>query len=430
MIDLKALEKKPSEGQSPLEAYQTSMNKRGGQLEALQTLLELNHQRKECITKAEQAKAHQNKVSSQIPQLKKQGQDVTNLLNEMGELAQKVKALEAEAALFDSRVHEVALTLPNFVHESVPAGSTDQDNRVEKTVGEITSFAFQPKEHWQIGESLGLFDFERATKVAGSRFVFLKGAIARLERALAQYFMDIHSSRHGYTEIIPPYMVNSASYLGTGQFPKFKEDVFHISNSDYYLISTAEVPVTNYFRDEILDEEILPVRFCAFSPCFRSEAGAAGRDTRGITRQHQFHKVELLMFVHPSRSYEFHEELTSHAETCLAELELPYRRVTLCGGDLGFSSAKTYDLEVWLPGAQVYREISSCSNFEDFQARRANIRYRPKGGKPVFLHTLNGSGLAIGRTCIAILENYQQADGSVRVPQALQKYMDGLTVIR
>jgi seryl-tRNA synthetase len=275
-----------------------------------------------------------------------------------------------------------------------------------------------------LGEALGILDFERASKVTGTRFSFIRGLAARLERALVQFFMDLHSGEHGYDEIIPPYMVNSRSYFGTGQFPKFVDDVFHLSGSDYHLISTAEVPVTNFYADEILPESYLPARFCALSPCFRSEAGAAGRDTRGLIRQHQFHKVELMIFAHPTESYEWHEKLTAHAEKCLELLELPYRRMLLCSGDIGFGAAKCYDLEVWLPGSEAYREISSCSNFEDFQARRANIRFRPEGGgKPQFVHTLNGSGLAVGRTLVAILENYQQEDGSIRVPEVLVRYM-------
>lgn len=432
MIDIKQLERKSDQGPSYLEEYRRSLANRGASTAALDELLVLSQQRREFITKAEHAKAHQNKVSGQIPALKKEGKDVSELLAEMGKLSQEVKAMEAQASEVDQKVYELLLTLPNKTHPSVPVGTSAEQNQVVKTVGEPKKFSFKAKEHWELGEKLGIFDFERATKVTGSRFTFLKGAAARMERALVQFFMDLHSNQHGYTEMIPPFMVNSASYVGTGQFPKFVEDVFHIQGTDYHLISTAEVPVTNYYRDEILDEEMLPVQFCAYSPCFRSEAGAAGRDTRGITRQHQFQKVELLMFTHPDHSYELHEKLTEHAERCLSELELPFRRVNLCTGDIGFSSAKTYDLEVWLPGAQAYREISSCSNFEDFQARRANIRFRPKGGKgkPQFVHTLNGSGLAVGRTVVAILENGQQEDGSVQIPKALRPYMGGMEVLR
>lgn len=430
MIDIKLLEKKSESGPSYLDEYRESLKNRGASGEVLDQLVALNQQRREFITKAEQAKAHQNKVSAQVPQMKKEGKDISALQAEMGKLSQEVKAMEAQAAAVDEKVHQLALTLPNKTHASVPAGNSAEQNQLVKKVGEPVKLSFKGKEHWELGEKLGIFDFERATKVTGARFTFVKGHGVRLERALIQFFLDLHSGPHGYTEMIPPYMVNSASYVGTGQFPKFVEDVFHIAQTDYHLISTAEVPVTNYYREEILDEEQLPIKYCAYSPCFRSEAGAAGKDTRGITRQHQFHKVELLMFTHPSQSYELHEKLTENAEKCLTELELPFRRMNLCTGDIGFSSAKTYDLEVWLPGAQNYREISSCSNFEDFQARRANIRFRSKGGKPQFVHTLNGSGLAVGRTVIAILENYQQEDGSVRVPKALHKYMGGVDVLK
>lgn len=423
MIDIKMLEKNADE-------YRASLKGRGASLETLEKVIAMNQQRKEFITKAETAKAQQNRLSGEIPKLKKAGQDTTALLADLQKASGEVKALEAQAAEVDQKVYEIALTLPNKTHASVPNGTSAEANKVEKTVGEAKKFSFKAKEHWEIGEKLGIFDFERATKVTGARFTFIKGLAARLERALVQFFMDTHSNNHGYTEMIPPFMVNSASYVGTGQFPKFVEDVFHIQDTDYHLISTAEVPVTNYFRDEILDEENLPYKFCAFSPCFRSEAGAAGKDTRGITRQHQFHKVELLMFTHPEKSYELHEQLTTHAEKCLSDLELAFRRVNLCTGDIGFSAAKTYDLEVWLPGQQIFREISSCSNFEDFQARRANIRFRPKGGKPQFVHTLNGSGLAVGRTVIAILENFQQEDGSVKIPKVLHKYMGGAEVLR
>lgn len=431
MIDIKLLEKK-SDGSGPsyLEEYRSSLKGRGATLEILDNVMAMNQQRREFITKAETAKAQQNKLSGEIPKLKKEGKDTTSLLADLQKASGEVKALEAKAAEIDQKVYEMALTLPNKTHASVPLGTSAEANKVEKSVGEQKKFSFKAREHWEIGERLGIFDFERATKVTGARFTFVKGHGARLERALIQFFMDLHSNSHGYTEVIPPFMVNSASYVGTGQFPKFVEDVFHLSNTDYHLISTAEVPVTNYFREEILDEDQLPIKFCAFSPCFRSEAGAAGKDTRGITRQHQFHKVELLMFAHPSQSEELHEKLTENAEKCLSELELSYRRVNLCSGDIGFSAAKTYDLEVWLPGQQVFREISSCSNFEDFQARRANIRFRPKGGKPQFVHTLNGSGLAVGRTVIAILENFQQEDGSVRIPKVLHKYMGGAEVLR
>lgn len=429
MIDIKMLEKKSDQGASYYDEYRQSLVNRGAKLEALEEVMKLSLLRRELITKAETAKAHQNKVSQTVPQLKKEGKDASAVLAEMGQLSQEVKRLESEASEVDQKVTSLLMTMPNKLNSSVPVGESEADNQLIKTVGTPTQFSFKAKEHWELGEKLGVLDFERAGKVTGARFTFLKGAAARLERGLMQFFMDLHSGQHGYTEMIPPYIVNSTSYFGTGQFPKFTDDVFHLQGTDYHLISTAEVPVTNYFREEILKEEELPLSFCALSPCFRSEAGAHGRDTKGLIRQHQFHKVELLMFAHPSNSYEMHERLTSHAEKCLELLELPYRRMLLCSKDIGFGAAKCYDLEVWMAGPGQYREISSCSNFEDFQARRANIRFRTQGGKPQFVHTLNGSGLAVGRTLIAVLENYQQEDGSIRIPKVLQPYMGGATCI-
>ena len=423
MIDVKQLDKN-------LEQYKQSLKHRGAAPDVLNQLLDLNQKRKESILESETEKAEQNKLSAQIPQMKKQGQDASALLAELGKRSARVKELEAKTTKIEDEVTQLALTLPNKLHESVPVGTSAEQNKEMKKVGEPVKFGFKAKEHWEIGEKLGILDFERAAKVTGARFTFLKGGAARLERAISQFFMDLHSTKHGYTEMIPPSMANSASFVGTGQFPKFTEDVFSVKGTDYFLVPTAEVPVTNYYRDEILDESQLPQSFCAFSPCFRSEAGSAGRDTTGLIRQHQFHKVELMTFCHPEKSYEVHEQLTSHAEQCLIELELPFRRMLLCTGDMSANSAKTYDLEAWMPGAQTYREISSCSNFEDFQARRANIRFKSKGGKPQFVHTLNGSGLAVGRTLIAILENYQQEDGTVKVPKALVKYMNGMEVIK
>lgn len=423
MIDVKQLDKN-------LEQYKQSLKHRGAAPDVLNQLLDLNQKRKESILESETEKAEQNKLSAQIPQMKKQGQDASALLAELGKRSARVKELEAKTTKIEDEVTQLALTLPNKLHESVPVGTSAEQNKEMKKVGEPVKFGFKAKEHWEIGEKLGILDFERAAKVTGARFTFLKGGAARLERAISQFFMDLHSTKHGYTEMIPPYMANSASFVGTGQFPKFTEDVFSVKGTDYFLVPTAEVPVTNYYRDEILDESQLPQSFCAFSPCFRSEAGSAGRDTTGLIRQHQFHKVELMTFCHPEKSYEVHEQLTSHAEQCLIELELPFRRMLLCTGDMSANSAKTYDLEAWMPGAQTYREISSCSNFEDFQARRANIRFKSKGGKPQFVHTLNGSGLAVGRTLIAILENYQQEDGTIKVPKALVKYMNGMEVIK
>ncbi|PIS11041.1 MAG: serine--tRNA ligase [Bdellovibrio sp. CG10_big_fil_rev_8_21_14_0_10_47_8] len=429
MIDIKLLEKKAEGGPSYYDEYKQTLLNRGASVDALDLVMSQNKKRKELMTQAETAKANQNKVSGEIAQLKKAGKDATSLIEEMGKLAVSVREMEQTAAEAEIEVTNILLTLPNKLRPEVPVGKSENDNKEVKTVGEAKKLPFKAMEHWEIGEKLGILDFERAGKVTGARFTFLKGAAAQLERALIQFFMDLHSEKHGYTEMIPPFIVNTASCVGTGQFPKFVDDVFHLTGTDYHLIPTAEVPVTNYYANEILKEEDLPQKFCAYSPCFRSEAGSHGRDTKGLIRQHQFNKVELMVFAHPSQSDELHEQLTSHAEQVLLDLELPFRRMLLCSGDIGFGAAKCYDLEVWLPGAGSYREISSCSNFEDFQARRANIRFRPNGGKPQFVHTLNGSGLAVGRTLIAVLENYQQEDGSVLIPKALQPYMNGKTKI-
>jgi seryl-tRNA synthetase len=354
---------------------------------------------------------------------------------------EKVESLQKTAASLDDELVSLLSTIPNLPQNAVPVGLSAEDNVEEKVWGERTTFDFPAKPHWELGEALGILDFNRAAKISGSRFVVHFGQGAKLERALANFMLDLHTGEHGYTEVLPPYLVNSKSLFGTGQLPKFAEDLFHCDDkgsyqpgayqeSDHWLIPTAEVPVTNLFRDETLDESQLPTSFCAYTPCFRSEAGSYGKDVRGMIRQHQFQKVELVKFVRPEDSESEHERLTHHAETVLERLGLPYRRMLLCTGDMGFSAAKTYDLEVWLPGQQLYREISSCSNFESFQARRANIRYRPAGAKKSeFLHTLNGSGLAVGRTYLAILENYQQADGTIKIPSALVPYMNGETVI-
>jgi seryl-tRNA synthetase len=430
MIDIKLLEKKAESGPSYFDDYKQSLIHRGASTEVLEQIVELNKKRKEMITQAETEKAKQNKLSGEIGKLKREGGDASAVLAEVEKLKSFVKDLELKATEIDQQVTNVALVMPNKPHSSVPVGSSEKDNKQIKVVGTPKTFAHKPKEHWELGEQLDIIDFERAAKTTGTRFAFLKGAAAQMERALIQFMMDLHSQKHGYTEIIPPFMVNTNSLVGTGQFPKFKEDVFHLENTDLYLIPTAEVPVTNYYNGEILNETDLPKNFCAYSPCFRSEAGSAGRDTKGLIRQHQFDKVELMTFCHPDKSYEVHEALTAHAEQVLVDLELPFRRMLLCTGDMGFGAAKTYDLEVWLPGQNTYREISSCSNFEDFQARRANIRFRTAGGKPQFLHTLNGSGLAVGRTLVAILENYQHEDGSIAIPKALQNYMGGRKEIR
>ena len=425
MIDIKALEK-PGE----LDQYRKNLQARGGDIQVVQQLVDLNGLRKKAITESEQVRAEQNRWAQSVGQLKREGKDASEALQKSSELGEKYKQLEAHTKEIDEKVHKLASTLPNRLNAKVPSGGGAEGNQEIKIWGSPIKHSFKALEHSDIGEKLGLIDAHRAAKVAGARFAFLKGKGALLERAIGQYFLDLHTQNHGYTELIAPYIVNSASYFGTGQFPKFLDEVFHLKDTDYHLISTAEVPVTNYYRDEILKEEDLPQKFCAFSPCFRSEAGAAGRDTKGLIRQHQFHKVELMVFAHPDSSYELHEQLTLHAEKCLHELELPYKRMLLCSGDIGFSSAMTYDLEVWMAGAGTYREISSCSNFEDFQARRANIRFKSTNGKPQFVHTINGSGLAVGRTLVAILENYQREDGSVAIPKVLHRYTGGLTEIR
>ena len=430
MIDVKLLEKKSDSGPSYFDEYKQSLLNRSASTEILDQIVELNRKRKEMITQAETAKSKQNKISGEVVQLKKAGQDASVVIAEMGKLSASVKEMEQKAHDLDQQVHQLLLTIPNKLHASVPVGKGAEDNQLIKTVGEPKKLNFKAKEHGDLGVALDILDFDRGTKVTGARFTFLKGAGAQLERALIQFMMDLHSTQHGYTEMIPPFIVNDKSLLGTAQLPKFAEELFHLAGTSYYLIPTSEVPVTNYFAGEILNESDLPKSFCAYSPCFRSEAGSHGRDTKGLIRQHQFNKIELMTFSHPDRSHETHEQLTSHAEKVLMTLELPFRRMLLCTGDMGFASAKTYDLEVWLPGQSEYREISSCSNFEDFQARRANIRFKAAGGKPQFVHTLNGSGLAVGRTLIAVLENYQREDGSIAIPKALQNYMGGKTEIR
>jgi len=405
----------------------------------------LDANRREAITTVERIKARRNELSQQVGALKKSGQDATAVMEETRELKDKLDELDQTAANLDDRLRQLLAGIPNLTRDEVPIGLSENDNLTVKKWGQIPSFAFTPKPHWELGEALGILDLERATKLSGARFAVYMGAGARLERALISFMLDLHTTKHGYTEVLPPFMVNSKSLFGTGQLPKFAEDLFRCSDADadavargefkdndHWLIPTAEVPVTNLYRDEILDEARLPICLTAYTPCFRAEAGAAGKDTRGIIRQHQFQKVEMVKFTRPEDSDAEHERLTRDAEEILETLGLPYRRVLLCTGDTGFSSAKTFDLEVWLPGQQLYREISSCSNFEAFQARRANIRYRATSGtggakgKLEFVHTLNGSGLAVGRTWLAIVENYQQADGSVLIPDALQPYMGGL----
>ena len=394
--------------------------------------------RRAAVTKAETLKAERNRLTGEIATLRKSGGDAAQLMEQVKTLKVESEGLEAEAAKAEERQREMMQTLPNLPGDSVPVGGGEADNVCVKTWGEKRELGFAARPHWEIGEGLGILDFERAAKISGSRFVVQFDQGARLERALANFMLDLHTREHGYTEVQPPSMVNSKSLFGTGQLPKFAEDLFHCDefvagtyqDNDHWMIPTAEVPVTNIFRDEVLEDSDLNVSFCAYTSCYRSEAGSYGKDVRGLIRQHQFQKVELVRFVRPAESELEHEALTSHAEAVLEALGLPYRRMLLCTGDMGFSAAKTYDLEVWLPGQGLYREISSCSNFEAFQARRANIRYRPAGAKKTeFVHTLNGSGLAVGRTYLAVLENYQQADGSVEVPEMLVPYMGGVKVI-
>ena len=395
-------------------------------------LLEVDGAWREVLVEVEELKARRNTGSKEVGQLYRDGRrdEAEAKKTEMSELADRIKGLEEQSKTYEAELLTLELTVPNLLHESVPEGADESANRVERSWGEPPRFDFEPRAHWDLGPELGIVDFERAAKISGSRFAVLVGAGAALERALVSFMLDLHGHRHGCTEIIPPYLVNSASLEGTGQLPKFADDLFQIDGFDLSLIPTAEVPLTNLHRDESIDEDQLPVRYCAATPCFRAEAGSHGRDVRGLIRQHQFHKVELVTLSHPDSSWDELEVLTGHAERTLQELGLHYRVVSLSSGDLGFSAAKTYDLEVWLPAMNCFREISSCSNFTDFQARRAHLRYRPSGGgKTRLLHTLNGSALAVGRTMVAVLENYQRADGSVEVPEALQPYMRGLEVI-
>lgn len=397
---------------------------------ALDGFLALEKERRSILTNVEGLKSERNKASQEISQLKKEGQNADGKILAMRELGDKIAELDKRLREVEDELGNIVMNLPNIPLPEVPVGKNEDDNVEMRKWGEIPSFSFEPLAHWDIGEKLNILDFERAAKVTGARFVFYRGIGAKLERALINFMLDLHTCEHGYTELFPPFIVNSDSMTGTGQLPKFAEDSFRLENSDYYLIPTAEVPVTNFHRGEILAAEQLPICYAAYSACFRSEAGAAGRDTRGLIRLHQFNKVEMVKFSLPEQSAEELEKLTNNAEHILQLLGLPYRVITLCTGDMGFSSAKTYDIEVWLPSAGKYREISSCSNFTDFQARRADIRFRRDAkAKPEYVHTLNGSGLAIGRTVSAILENFQNQDGSVRVPQVLQQYM-GTDVIK
>lgn len=381
-------------------------------------------------TEVEQLKARKNALSKEIGKLKRENKDASEVLAEIEKISHSIEEIEVLAQEKEAELKNLLLIIPNTPNIDVPVGKDETYNREEKKWGEIPSFDFEPKSHDELGEQLGIFDFQRAAKISGARFVVCKKMGAALERALINFMIDVHTKENGYIEVLPPYLVKAAALYGTGNLPKFEADLFKVDGGEFYLIPTAEVPVTNLHRDEILSEEDLPISYCAFTPCFRSEAGSYGKDTKGMIRQHQFHKVELVKFAHPDNSYNDLEKLTRDAERILEYLNLPYRRVTLSTGDMSFSSAKTYDLEVWLPSQSLYREISSCSNFEDFQARRAQIRFKPKGGgKTRFVHTLNGSGLAVGRTVVAILENYQRKDGSVVIPEVLRKYLNGAEII-
>jgi seryl-tRNA synthetase len=424
MLDIKVL-------RADFDAVKKLLEHRGEDLTDLSKFEDLDKRRRDFIVQTEQLKSKRNEVSGQVAALKRDKQDADHLITEMREVGDQIKLIDDELRVVEETLENLLLSIPNIPHESVPIGDTEDDNVEAKKWGEIRDFGFEPKPHWDVADHLGILDFERAGKVTGSRFVFYKGLGARLERALINFMLDLHVDEHGYKEVLPPFIVNRASMTGTGQLPKFEEDAFRIESEDFFLVPTAEVPVTNMHRDEILDGADLPISYAAFSACFRSEAGSAGRDTRGLIRQHQFNKVELVKFVRPEDSYAELETLTGHAEKVLQLLGLPYRVLSMCTGDLGFTAAKKYDIEVWIPSYNMYREISSCSNFEGFQARRANIRFRrePKG-KPEHVHTLNGSGLAIGRTVAAILENYQQEDGSVIIPEALLPYMGKHKVIK
>jgi len=422
MLDLKFVRANP-------DIVTQALAKRGGKI-SLDAFLSLEEERRSILASVEDKKARRNSVSKEVGKMKQEGKDASSIMTEMRSLGDEISSMDNRLKEVETELIDTLMTIPNIPHESVPVGADDSDNLELRKWAEPPKFDFEPLNHWDIGTNLDILDFERAGKISGARFTVYKGLGARLERSVINFFLDTHTGDHGYLEIFPPYMVNSNSMRGTGQLPKFKEDMFHIEGTDYYLIPTAEVPVTNLLGNEILDAKDLPIRYTAYSACFRAEAGAAGRDTRGLIRQHQFNKVELVKFTAPENSYDELEKLTRDAEDVLQRLGLPYRVVCLSTGDLGFSSAKTYDLEVWLPGFNGYREISSCSDFEDFQARRANIRFRREGGKPEFVHTLNGSGVAVGRTVAAILENYQQADGSVKVPEVLIPYMGGVDVIK
>lgn len=425
MLDLRRIRNNPEE-------IKIALNDRGEgfDITIIDRVIELDEKRRSILVEVENLKGKRNEESAKIPKLKKAGENVDGIMAEMKELSDKIKGLDEELSKIDEEIEYIMLRIPNIPNPNVPNGNTDEDNEEIRRWGEPTNFNFEPKAHWDLGTNLDILDFERAGKITGSRFTVYRALGARLERAIINYFLDTHIDKNGYTEILPPYMVNRKSMTGTGQLPKFEEDAFK-TNDDYFLIPTAEVPVTNLYRDEILQGEELPIKHVAYSACFRAEAGSAGRDTRGLIRQHQFNKVELVKFTAPENSYEELEKLTKDAESVLQGLGLPYRIVKICKGDLGFTAAFKYDIEVWMPSYNRYVEISSCSNFEDFQARRANIKFKanPKD-KPQFVHTLNGSGVAVGRTVAAILENFQQEDGSIVVPEALRPYLGGVEVIK
>ena len=423
MLDIKYIRENIKEVQKRLKLRDKSID--------ISPVEKLDADRRELLQKVEALKQKRNEVSKEIAKLKKEKADSAELVCEMQGTSKEIKTLDRSVSECEEELREFLLSIPNLLHESVPKGTDETDNRIERVVNEKPTFSFTPEAHNEIGETLGIIDFERAAKIAGARFAILKGAGALMERALINFMLDMHTRKHEYTEILPPFMVNKECYIGTGQLPKFEDDLFKIEGWDHYLVPTAEVPLTNIHAGEILKASDLPILYTAYTPCFRKEAGSYGKDVKGLIRQHQFNKVELVRLCVPEDSYTELETLTLDAEKILAELGLAYRVVTLCSGDTGFSAAKTYDIEVWLPGQNAYREISSCSNFEDFQARRAGIRYKPKGDgvKPKYVHTLNGSGLAVGRTLVAILENFQQEDGSVIVPEALRPYMGGLEKI-
>ena len=423
MLDIKLL-------RDHLDEVKARMATRGAAIDWDQ-FQSLDRERRDAVAHTEKLKEKKNRLSGEIGKLKKSGADATVLMREVEEVSEAIRSSEGPLAEIETRFEQFMLTLPNLPHPNVHVGTDERDNREVRRWGEPPKFGFAPKNHWDIGEELRILDFARAAKIAGARFAVYRDAGAKLERALINFMLDLHTGQHGYQEILPPALVNRAALVGTGQLPKFEEDLFHVAPGDYFLIPTAEVPLTNLHREEILEQDELPVNYVAYTPCFRSEAGSYGKDVRGLIRQHQFNKVEMVKLTEPEDSYDELEKMVQNAEAVLKKLELPYRVVELCTGDMGFGAAKTYDLEVWLPGQNTYREISSCSNCEEFQARRANIRYRKeKKGRPLFVHTLNGSGLAVGRTLVAVLENYQQEDGSVIIPDSLRAYMGGLDRIR